>query len=116
MNASVILPLGFGISMFMIAVLLFNAIRKNFQFGQLLRKQILEKIESLRFGSMLRKHNVNPQEYLHNRPLSSIESEIKNCFSCMKITECDSVLAKSNVTDQDLVFCPNHSSIVQKNI
>ena len=72
MTVSILLLLVLGVTMLMTAVLLINAIRKNFHVGQSFRVYLMEKIESIRFGSMLIKHNVDPQQFLHNRSIFNI--------------------------------------------
>jgi len=111
MTVSILLLLILSVAILMTAVLLIIAIRKNFHVGQSFRVQLMEKIESIRFGRMLIKHNVNLQQFLHDRPTSNIESQIRNCYVCDKTSACDSVLDKSVFSDKELDFCPNHSSI-----
>ena len=115
MNLSILLLLALGVSMLMLAVLLFISIRKNFQTGQSIRAQIMEKIESLRFGQMLTKHNVNSQELVSKTPIREIETQIRNCDACTQTAECDRVLSKPAVSNHELVFCPNYSLIAQQN-
>jgi hypothetical protein len=114
MNVSVLLLLALAISMLMTAVLLLVSIRKNFLKGQSFREQIMEKIESLRFGQMLKKHNVNPQQLVHNTTISKLEMQIRNCGSCLQTAECDRVLSNPIVSSNDLAFCLNHSTIAQQ--
>ena len=101
--------------MLVTAVLLFISIRKNFLTGQSIRVQIMEKIESLRFGQMLTKHNVDPQELVSKTPIREIETQIRNCNACTQTSECDRVLSKPIVSNHELVFCPNHTLIAQPN-
>lgn len=84
MNISVLLLLVLGTSMVMTAVFLINAIRKNFQTGQNFRIELMDAIKSMRFGKMLKKNNVSPQQFLHNHPITGIETQLKKCRACIK--------------------------------
>lgn len=83
--------------------------------GQSFRIEFLDSIEATRFGKMLRKHNLEPQELVHTQHLAGIKDQLKNCQSCVKTTECDRVLEKPAVSVNELAFCPNHLSISQQN-
>lgn len=104
-----------SLSLFTTAASLILSIRNNFIQGQSLRNEFLHRIETVRFGKMLRKHNLIPQELLHTKPLAGIEDQIINCQECVKTTECDRVLERPAVSENDLGFCPNHLSISQHN-
>jgi hypothetical protein len=83
--------------------------------GQSFRIEFLARIEATRFGKMLRKHNVDPQELVHTQSISGIVNQIKNCRDCVKTTECNRILEKSVVSANELAFCPNHLEISQQN-
>ena len=72
MTVSILLLFVLSMAILMTAVLLIKAIRKNFHVGQSFRVKLMEKIESVRFGRMLIKHNVDPQQFLHNRSIFNI--------------------------------------------
>jgi hypothetical protein len=84
-------------------------------YGQSFRIEFLDRIEATRFGKMLRKHNVDPQELVHTQSISGIVNQLRNCQDCVKTTECGQILEKSVVSENELAFCPNHLSILQQN-
>ncbi len=114
MNYSTFLLFAISLSLFITAAFLMISIRKNFMHGQSFRIEFLDRIEATRFGQMLRKHNVDPQELVHTQPISGIVNQIRNCRDCVKTTECNRILAKAVVGDNELAFCPNHLSISQQ--
>ncbi len=83
--------------------------------GQSFRIAFLNKIEAARFGKMLRKHNLDPQELVYTQQLAGIKDQLKNCQGCVKTTECDQILEKPVVSVNELAFCPNHLAISQQN-
>lgn len=101
-----------ALSMVVTAVLLVNSVKNNFQTGQLVRKQIGEKINELRFGQMLEKHGVNTQSFLHKVSLTEIDSKMRSCQSCLKTTECDKTLQNQLIDGELLQFCPNSLSFI----
>ena len=114
MNYSNLLLFPLSLSLFMTAAFLLVSIRKNFIHGQSLRIDFLDRIETARFGKMLRKHNVDPQKLVHTQPLAAIENQIRNCQDCVKTAVCDRILEKSVVSKNELAFCPNHLTISQQ--
>jgi len=115
MNYSNLLLFASSLSLCLTAAFLLLSIRKNFIYGQSFRVDFLAKIEAARFGNMLRGHNLDPQELVHSQPLAGIENQLRNCQGCLKKTECDQILEKSIVSNNELAFCPNHCSILQQN-
>jgi len=97
----------------MTAAFLLISIRKNFIQGQSFRIEFLDRIEVTRFGQMLRKHHVDPQQLVCEQPISEIVNQIKTCRDCEKTTECNRILAKADTSENELAFCPNHLSISQ---
>jgi uncharacterized protein DUF6455 len=112
---SILLLVVLGIAIIATAAWLVIAITKNFQIGQYFRTQYVETISKLRFGRMLKKHDVNAQELLHSHPISEVEMQIRNCCGCAETSECDRILNKPDVSEQELEFCPNHDSIKKVN-
>ena len=82
--------------------------------GLSFRIEFLGRIEATRFGKMLRKHNLDPQELVNSQPLAGIENQLRNCQDCVKTIECDQILEKTVVSENELVFCPNHVTISQQ--
>lgn len=115
MNYSILLLFALSLSLFTTAAFLLTSIRKNFMHGQSFRVEFLDRIEATRFGKMLRKHNLDPQKLVHTQPLAGIENQLRNCQDCVKTTECERVLEKPVVSENELAFCPNHLSILQQN-
>ena len=110
---SILLLVVLGVAIIALAVWLIVAIVKNFQIGQYFRLPYIEKISKLRFGRMLAKQGVSAQQLLHSQPISEIEMQMKNCSGCVQTSECDRILSKPVVSEQELEFCPNHTSIVK---
>lgn len=81
-------------------------------YGQSFRIEFLDRIEATRFGKMLRKHNVDPQEFVHTQSISEVVNQIRNCRDCVKTTECNRIMEKSVVSVNELAFCPNHLAIL----
>ena len=115
MNYSILLLFVLSLSLSLTAAFLLLSIRKNFMQGQSFRIEFLDRIEATRFGKMLRKHNLDPQELVHTQPLAGIENQLRNCRDCLKTTECERVLEKPVVSEYELAFCPNHLAISQQN-
>ncbi len=113
MNSIPLLVFIIGVVFFAVAITLVYAIRRNFQTGMVFREQYREKISQLRFGQMIIKHGNDVQTLLHSCPIIDIEKQIKNCHSCLKSSECDVVLEKEMIKQNELAFCPNHSALVQ---
>jgi uncharacterized protein DUF6455 len=108
---SILLLVVLGIAIIATTVWLIVSIVKNFQIGQYFRVPYIEKISKLRFGRMLTKHGISAQQLLHSQPISKVEMQMKNCNGCIQTSECDRILSKSVVSEQELEFCPNHESI-----
>lgn len=111
---SVLVLSSLAIALPLTVILFAIALRKNFLVGQSFRLQYAEKINSIRFGEMLKKRGVNLQELLHSDSISNIETQIKNCHGCVSTSKCDRTLNNTSVSEQNLTFCPNHMSIAQK--
>ncbi len=114
MNYSNLLLFALSLSLCFTAAFLLLSIRKNFMHGQLFRVEFLNRIEIARIGKMFRKHNVDPQELVHTQHLAGIENQLKRCRDCVKTTECDQILGKAVVSENELEFCPNHLSILKQ--
>lgn len=114
MNIVVLLLFVMGLSMLVIAVSLFISIRRNFLAGQSYRIEFLGRVESVRFGKMLKKQAVDIHKLVHNEQISKIQKQINNCLTCKNTNECDRALEKTVVTDKELAFCPNQLSIAQQ--
>ncbi len=110
---SILLLVVLGIAIIAIAVWLIVAIIKNFQIGQYFRVPYIEKISKLRFGKMLIKHGTSANQLLHSQSISEVEKQISNCGDCVQTSECDRILSKPVVSEQELEFCPNHTSIAK---
>ena len=114
MNYSILLLCALSLSLITTAAFLLLSIRKNFIRGQTFRIEFLDRIVATRFGKMMKKHNVDPQGLVHTQPISGIVNQIRICRDCVKTTECNRILTKSVVSEDDLAFCPNHLSISQQ--
>lgn len=108
---SALLLIAIALSMVITAILLVNALKNNFQTGELVRNQIAQTIDQLPFGQMLGKHGVDIPGFLHKVPLTEIDSEIRSCQSCTKTVECDRALQSDILERSDLGFCPNAQMI-----
>lgn len=98
--------------MLITAGMLVYALSKNFKTGQLVRQQLSDKVDQLRYGQMLALFGVNKDNYLHKVPLTRVDDEIRKCRSCEWTFECDKALQHFDyVNDEVLRFCPNASSI-----
>ncbi len=115
MNYPNLLLFVLSLSLFFTAAFLLLSIRKNFIHGLSFRIELMHRIEATRFGKMLRKHNLDLQKLVHTQPLAGIENQLRNCQGCVKTTECDRILEKPVVSENELAFCPNHLSILYQN-
>ena len=111
MNYSNLLLFALSLSLCFTAAFLLFSVRKNFINGQSFRIAFLDRVEAARFGKMLRKHNVDPQELVHAQQLAGIKNQLRKCGDCVKTTECDRILEKPVVSENELAFCPNHLAI-----
>jgi hypothetical protein len=101
-----------GLSMLFTTFLLVISLKRNYQTGQLVRKQLADKINQLPMGKMLEKHGIEPSSFLHKVSLTDIESEIRLCHSCNKTVECDKALRNEEIKDEAMTFCPNSAAMI----
>ncbi|MBL1143113.1 MAG: hypothetical protein HND53_13890 [Proteobacteria bacterium] len=109
MNIVALLLFVMGLSMAVTATSLLISIRRNFLVGKSNQIEYLDKIEPVRFGRLLKKDDVNPQNLLHNKRITNIETQMSNCHACTRTTACGRNLNKVVIADRDLAFCPNYS-------
>ncbi len=104
-----------AISMVMTGFLLAYSIHRNFQKGQLVRKQLTERVNQLRYGKILALFGIDKKSFLHRVSITEVENEMRTCQACKRTNECDAVLQQNGIFDDDvLAFCPNASSIKEQ--
>ncbi|MBI4005165.1 MAG: hypothetical protein HY356_00740 [Gammaproteobacteria bacterium] len=105
---------GFIYVLFISGILVFTGIRLvsvingNFRTGQRLRETLADRIKLIRLGRMIKMHGIDIKTYLHKAPVHEIESNIRDCEGCNRITDCDGALGGIEpMQARNLSFCPN---------
>ena len=98
--------------MVVLGVALAYAMVSNFNKGKLIRQDITQNINELRYGKVLTYFGINKNEFVHKVPLVEIEKEMRTCVTCQQTEQCDKTLDETGIFDDGaLAFCPNSASI-----
>ncbi len=100
-----------AISLMTILVKLVLAVHNNVETAELVRNNVLERVDDLLYGKMLEKRGIDKFSYTHKVPLVEIEQEIKRCQECKQVVACSDALSRDS--EQVMTFCPNNTSISQ---
>ena len=72
--------------------------------------RIRDALEGVRLFKMLRKRQVDVQNYLQDTDVSEIRRQIATCEACPSSQSCEAAL-KGNDIVNDFSFCPNNAAI-----
>lgn len=85
-------------------------IGRNLVQGMLLRRRMRQRLAGMPLEQALERSGADPTQYLHDRQLHEIESEMRNCEGCKATTECNSAMEDDTPTEK-FDFCPNYDAL-----
>lgn len=93
------------------AIRLFSGVLADFKRGQNVRQAILDRMHLLPISKLLKKTDININEYVSNKPVHELDTELRNCESCAQNEACVDGLNKAGTdTEAILESCPNSTS------
>lgn len=88
------------------------SIGANLVQGRQLRRGLRNRLMALPLEQALERAGVDPDLYLHERPLHEVDRHLRNCGSCGAARECQSALATATPIDE-FMFCPNYATLLR---
>jgi Tfp pilus assembly protein PilV len=100
-----------GLSIGVLSLFFVLVIGKNVRQGRGARRQMTERLESLRLANLLKSLGLDLSNYLHNEASYRICQNMDKCENCTSAAQCEQRLKQGSVTVQELEFCPNRESL-----
>ena len=81
--------------------------------SRLQKRDLLRKIASVNLHRMLKETGKDFFRYVQQTPRTDIERAISCCDRCTRKRQCNQILNKAVINDNDLDFCPINRDVTQ---